>query len=157
VKLRDAVWGVLLLALAGVLLVHMRGFPAMPGQKIGPAALPTLLAIGLAVCGAVMLVNDLRTRQHVPWVEWPEWIASRPQVVALLVLVAINVFYLLAVDRLGFIPTGAIYLAAFMTALRVRPLRAIVIAFVCTLAIHYAFYKLLKVPLPWGVLQGVAW
>ena len=81
-KLRDAVWGVLLLALAGVLFVHMRAFPAMPGQKIGPAALPTLLAIGLAVCGAIMLVNDLRTSRSQPWVEWPEWIAARPQVIA---------------------------------------------------------------------------
>jgi putative tricarboxylic transport membrane protein len=25
------------------------------------------------------------------------------------------------------------------------------------LVIHYAFYKLLRVPLPWGVLQGIAW
>ncbi len=23
--------------------------------------------------------------------------------------------------------------------------------------IHYAFYSLLRVPLPWGVLEGVAW
>ena len=26
-----------------------------------------------------------------------------------------------------------------------------------TLVIHYAFYKLLKVPLPWGVLKGFIW
>ena len=26
-----------------------------------------------------------------------------------------------------------------------------------TLIIHYVFYKLLRVPLPWGLLQGVAW
>jgi hypothetical protein len=23
--------------------------------------------------------------------------------------------------------------------------------------IHYAFYKLLRVPLPWGLLQNLAW
>jgi hypothetical protein len=23
--------------------------------------------------------------------------------------------------------------------------------------IHYAFYTLLRVPLPWGVLEGIAW
>ena len=31
------------------------------------------------------------------------------------------------------------------------------LALVLTLAIHYCFYKLLKVPLPWGVLQSIAW
>ena len=31
------------------------------------------------------------------------------------------------------------------------------VALVMTLLIHYAFYKLLRVPLPWGVLQPFAW
>jgi putative tricarboxylic transport membrane protein len=157
VKLRDAVWGVLLLVLAGALLWHVRGFPAIPGQQVGPSALPRGLAIGLAVCGAILLVRDLRLRTPRPWVQWPEWFASRPHVTALAVLVAVNVLYLAVVDRLGFVVTGVVYLAALMLALRVRPLRALVIAVLCTLAIHYAFYKLLKVPLPWGLLQGVAW
>ena len=34
---------------------------------------------------------------------------------------------------------------------------AVPLALAVTLVIHYAFYKLLKVPLPWGVLQGIAW
>jgi putative tricarboxylic transport membrane protein len=63
----------------------------------------------------------------------------------------------LGVQRLGFIVTGTIYLAALMWALRVPPIRAVPIAIVMTLLIHYAFYKLLKVPLPWGLLQSIAW
>jgi putative tricarboxylic transport membrane protein len=31
------------------------------------------------------------------------------------------------------------------------------LAIVVTLLIHYVFYKLLRVPLPWGLLQKVAW
>ena len=91
------------------------------------------------------------------WVELPEWFASRPQVIGFAVLVGVNVFYLLAVQRMGFIPVGVVYLAALMWVLRVKPLRALFIALLMTLLIHYAFYKLLKVPLPWGVLQAVAW
>jgi putative tricarboxylic transport membrane protein len=34
---------------------------------------------------------------------------------------------------------------------------AITVAIVATLLVHFAFYKLLRVPLPWGVLTGVAW
>ena len=44
-----------------------------------------------------------------------------------------------------------------MWALGVKPGRAVIIAVVSTLLIHYAFYKLLRVPLPWGVLNGIAW
>jgi len=157
VKLRDAVWGALLLALAAALLLYVRTFPAMPGQKIGPAVLPGALAVGLGVCGAIMLLGDLAANRGTPWVVWPEWFAYRPQVRALTVFVGANVFYLLAVDRLGFILTGFVYLTACMLALRVRMERALLVAVVCTLGIHYAFYKLLKVPLPWGALQGVAW
>ena len=99
----------------------------------------------------------MRSHPRAAWVQWPEWFASRPHVTALVVLIGVNALYLAAVDRLGFILTGVVYVAALMVALRVSPLRAIVIATLCTIGIHYAFYKLLKVPLPWGVLQGIAW
>ena len=49
------------------------------------------------------------------------------------------------------------YLLALMWVLRVRLARAIPVAIVMTLLIHYAFYKLLKVTLPWGVLAPFAW
>jgi putative tricarboxylic transport membrane protein len=121
--------------------------------------LPGALAVGLGVCGAVLLVRGLRERRAsgVPWLEWPEWLAHRPQVIALAVLAAVNVMYLLVVDRLGFVLTGIVYLTALMWVLRVRFGRALLIAVAMTLAIHYCFYKLLKVPLPWGILQSVAW
>ncbi len=40
--------------------------------------------------------------------------------------------------------------------LGVRRGTAVVVAVVATLVIWYAFYKLLRVPLPWGVLTEVA-
>ena len=72
-------------------------------------------------------------------------------------LVAVNLLYLVAVDRLGFVVTGTIYLAALMAVLEVKPARILPLALLLTLAIHYCFYKLLRVPLPWGVLQSIAW
>jgi putative tricarboxylic transport membrane protein len=160
VKIDDRIWGALLLALAGVLLWHVQGFPNIPGQQVGPAALPGAIAVGLAVCGAILFVSGIRARAAAVrpgWIEWPEWMASRPQLVAFAALVGVNVFYLLAVERLGFVLTGIVYLFVLMASLRVRPGRALILAALLTLAVHYAFYKLLKVPLPWGVLQQVAW
>ena len=48
-------------------------------------------------------------------------------------------------------------LLALFLVLRVPPLRAVLIAVIAALVVHFAFYKLLRVPLPWGVLTGVAW
>ena len=164
-KFNDAVWGALLLVSSAALLVHVQGFPKIPGQQVGPSALPGALAVGLGICGALLLASGLRAHfgraraegDVTRWVELPEWFASRPQVLGFVVLVGINLMYLLLAQRLGFILTGVIYLTALMWALRVPPLRALVVSMVMTLLIHYAFYKLLRVPLPWGVLQPIAW
>ena len=160
-KFNDAVWGALLLLLGGALLVHVQGFPAMPGQKVGPALFPGLLAVGLGVCGAILVVRGLRARAAASpgsqWLILPEWSRSPRHVLGFAMLVAVNLLYLLAVDKLGFVITGSIYLAALMWVLRVRPARIVPIAIVLTLAIHFCFYKLLRVPLPWGLLQSVAW
>jgi putative tricarboxylic transport membrane protein len=160
-KFNDAIWGAALVVFAGLLFVHVQSFPAIPGQKIGPSAMPTALAAGLGICGALLFLGGLRqraaSRDAARWIELPDWFASPPQLVGFAVLVAINLLYLLGVQRLGFIVTGTIYLAALMWALRVPLIRAVPIAIVMTLLIHYAFYKLLKVPLPWGLLQSIAW
>ena len=158
-KFNDAVWGAVLLAFATALLWYVQGFPMIPGQRVGPSALPGALAVGLGVCGAILLLRGLRQRAAggAGWVTLPPWFASRPQVAGFAVLVAVNLLYLVAVDRLGFVIVGVVYLSALMWVLRVRPSRALPIALVMTLLIHACFYKLLKVPLPWGLLQPIAW
>jgi putative tricarboxylic transport membrane protein len=165
VKLNDAVWGVLLLVFAGGLFMHVRGFPSIPGQQVGPSALPGALAVGLGVCGLLLLVRGLRARwaarqgggTATPWAQTPEWFGSAPQLTGFGVLVGVNLLYLFGAQTLGFILTGTVYLAALMWALRVKPARALLIALMMTLLIHYCFYKLLRVPLPWGLLQPIAW
>jgi len=161
VKINDALWGALFALLGAAILWHVQGFPRIPGQNVGPALFPGVLAVAMLVCGAILIVSGLKARRadraSSRWAVAPEWLRSRRHVLAFVVLVASNVFYLLAVDRLGFLPTAFVYLAALMWVLRVRPAIAVLVAFLMALAIHYAFYKLLRVPLPWGVLQGIAW
>jgi putative tricarboxylic transport membrane protein len=159
VKIDDTIWGGLLAAFGAAVLFYVQRFPNIPGQSVGPGMFPGLVGTGLLACGLILAVRGWRRRQAVAgaWTEVPAWLRSPPQLRAFAVLVAVNGFYLLAVDRLGFLIVAVVYLFLLMWALKVRPLRAAVAAVLMTLAIHYAFYKLLKVPLPWGVLQGVAW
>jgi putative tricarboxylic transport membrane protein len=161
VRLNDAVWGALLLMFSAVLLVHVQAFPKIPGQQVGPALFPGFLAVGLAVCGALLIVKGLATRrawgERAEWIAFAGWTRSRKHVLAFALTVGVNILYILAVDKLGFIPLGVIYLGLLFWVYGVPAKWIVPLAVVMTLCIHYAFYKLLKVPLPWGLLQGVAW
>ncbi len=160
-KLNDAVWGVLLALLSAALLVHVQSFPNIPGQNVGPALFPGAVAAAMGVCALLLIARGLAARRNgaagAGWFEAPDWLRSPRHVLAFGVLVASSLFYLLAVQRLGFVLTAFVCLTALMWVLRVRLVLALPVALVITLVIHYAFYKLLRVPLPWGVLQGISW
>jgi len=160
-KLNDAVWGALLLLLSTAILVHIQAFGTIPGQQYGPAIFPGLVAVGLAVCALLLILNGLKARasatDRAGWVAFAPWMRSPRHVLAFALSVGINVVYILLVDRLGFIPMGIIYLAALFAVFGVRPLWILPLAIVLTLVIHTAFYKLLRVPLPWGLLERFIW
>ena len=156
-KLNDAVFGLLLIALGTAVLVAVQGYPKIPGQPVGPALFPGLIAAGLCIAGLLLIARGLRHRGQQPWLAWDDWVRSPRHALALLVLLGSVMFYIVAAEVLGFLPTAAIILMVLFLVLRVRPVLALVIALVAALLVHTAFYKLLKVPLPWGLLTGVAW
>ena len=160
-KINDAIWGAVLLLLAAAILVHVQSFPKIPGQKVGPALFPGLIAAGLAICALLLVMKGLVARRsggsRQPWVTPEDWVRSPRHVLAFALVIGVNAFYILVVDRLGFIPVGVIYLSVLFLVFQVRTAWIVPLAIVITLVIHYAFYKLLKVPLPWGLLQGMAW
>ena len=156
-KLNDAVFGLLFVALGGLVLFAVRGYPNIPGQPVGPALFPGLIACGLCITGLVLVVRGWRARSHEPWIVWDEWVGSPRHVFAFALLVGSVLFYICASNWLGFLPTAFLILAAMFLVLRVPAGRAVLIAVVMTLLIHFAFYKLLRVPLPWGLLTPYAW
>ena len=160
-KLNDAVWGALFLLLGVTVLVHVQSFPAMPGQKVGPALFPGIIAAALCVCAVLLMVRGMAARanggERAAWLSADDWVRSRRHLLAFAVVIGVNAFYIAVAARLGFIVTGVIYLGALFSVFGVRPRHSVPIALVATVAIHYAFYKLLKVPLPWGVLERWAW
>ncbi|MEJ1169145.1 tripartite tricarboxylate transporter TctB family protein [Variovorax sp. CCNWLW235] len=156
-KFNDAVFGLILLVLGALVLAVVRSYPGIPGQQVGPALFPGLIAIGLCICGFMLLVKGWRERHAAPWMRLGAWAASPRHVLAAALVIGAVLFYIVASGRLGFLPTAAISLLALMLAMRVRPGRAVLIALIASLLIHAAFYKLLRVPLPWGVLTPIAW
>ncbi len=156
-KLSDAIFGLALLALGVAVLFGVQDFPKIPGQPVGPALFPGLIAGGLCVAGALLAVRGLRAQAGQPWLAWDNWVRSPRHIAALAVLLGSVVFYIVAADRLGFLPTAVAILLSLFVVLRVSVARAVLLAVVASFAIHFAFYKLLRVPLPWGVLTPYAW
>ena len=173
-RLPDWLTGAVLLVLALVVLWHVQSFPEIPGQAYGAGVFPGLAATGLALASLALIAGSLRRRATgetrrdsgggalIPDPEAVALHGDEPplrgrRLVALLLSVAAIAFYVVAAPALGFIVTGIVLLSVLMWAFGARPVLIVPVAVVATLLIHLAFYKLLKVPLPWGLLQPIAW
>ncbi len=152
-KFNDAVLGAVFLLLGVAVLVHVPSFPTIPGQKYGPAIFPGLVACGLVVCALLLIASGLRSRSAGPWLEAGPWTRSRRHVVAFAVTIVGTIGYILLAERVGFLIVAPVLLFALLASYGVRRNVAVVTAIVVTLVMHFAFYKLLRVPLPWGVIR----
>ena len=156
-KLSDAVFGLLLLVLGAAVIASVSSYPTIAAQRVGPALFPGLIALGLVLGGLILIVRGWRDRAAVPWVRFEPWVHSRRHVAGVLGVVGSVVFYIVVVDRLGFFLTALLILAVLFRLFGVRLGKSIVIAAIATFVIHFAFYKLLRVPLPWGIFTNFAW
>lgn len=154
-RLNDAVLGALLILIAAGLAFASRNFPAVPGQDYGASAFPTLIALGFAFCGIVLVVSGLKARM--PVVVWADWARDRTGRVNVLATIAAVIFYILVADWLGFIPTMTLILVALLRRFGVGWAATIVVAILTPLVMQYLFGSILLVPLPWGVLAPIRW
>ncbi len=139
--------GLAILALA--VLWSSRAFPDVPGQKLGAAFLPMIVGAGLLLCALALVLRSFRRSAYAeaePKVEVDEHFGSA------VVIVGAVLAYILLSERFGFLFTAPLCLMAVFLALRVRWRAALYWAIGGTLVVHLAFYKMLRVPLPWGPL-----
>ena len=160
-RLGDAPIGAAFLGLAVAVLWHIRDFPPAPGQPYGPALFPGLIAAGLAMASVLLMASAWRAGRQTSEGQATganvEVLAETPRWLPFIATVGALVGYVALVDRLGFILTAFLMLCALFAAYRVRLALIAPVAAVATLLVHAAFYKLLKVPLPWGLLSGWTW
>jgi putative tricarboxylic transport membrane protein len=154
-RIHDSLIGGVLLILALAVLWHIQSFPPAPGQNYGPALFPGLVACGLALAAAVLMWQGLRARQ--PLLQLADGLRSPRHLAAFVLVIAGAAFYILLSEKIGFVLCSVLVLFFLQWACGVRPRTAVLVAIAATLLIHTSFYKLLKVPLPWGVLQRWAW
>jgi putative tricarboxylic transport membrane protein len=162
-QLSDRVTGLFMVALGGLAAYGGSRLPPVPGQQIGPNVFPLVVGIGLAICGAMIAVGIGRRYEEeaeadlaritgrfaseagatgAPSTWWGGLKALVPP--------ALLIFYVVAVDRLGFLPTAAVMVLITSLALGARLRLAIAMAIGAPLFVNLVFSKLLRVPLPSG-------
>lgn len=156
-KFNDAVSGAALLALALAIFLNVSGFPAIPGQSVGPGVFPGLLALLLAICAVLLIIKGWAAARHEAWVEVGDWMKSPVHLRNFAITIGSLMFYIFASETVGFLLCGVAILAAMFWALSVRRPLILPLAALITLVIHTVFYKGLRVPLPWGVLAPLQW
>src|SRR5258706_12532965 len=74
----------------------------MTGQKYGPAWFPGLIAIGLVICGSLLVLGRLRAASPQALAELPAWVRRPRAVAAVGSVIGGLLFYIFAADPLGF-------------------------------------------------------
>ncbi len=157
-KFDDTLIGVVLGIFSIIVFILAQAFPVIPGQHFGASLFPSAISTGLFICALMLVVQGLRNRAagrpdkvRAPWLRDPR------SVLRFLLVPASLVFYFELADTLGFLLCAFILLCVLFRAFGVSWMRTVVVALISTLVIHFMFYSVLKVPLPWGLLEPFAW
>ena len=111
---------------------------------------------GMVVCGGLLAFRGLRHRTAGgQLVSFDAWFRD-PVTLARFLSVPLGLlFYVFTSDFLGFHIAATVAMLAWLLVFGLKPLPAIALAIAFPIVMHLAFYKLLRVPLPWGLLQSV--
>jgi putative tricarboxylic transport membrane protein len=148
-KFNDAISGLFLAALAVAVIAYSQTLPAMPGQFVGPGLFPTLIGAGMLIGALLLVARGLRAGR--PWVEIESWARDPRRLAHFLLIVALILAYIFFSEHLGFVVIAAAVLAALFAIGGVRAHVGLPVALIATLAVNYAFQRMLRVPLPRGL------
>jgi putative tricarboxylic transport membrane protein len=169
VKVSDKVTGAMLVGLG--LAAYWGGslLPPVPGQQVGPDVFPMVIGASLAVCGVLIILGVGRTfEEEEELVTSAEGDVAKAAVVEperglvdgflhggwkVLVPPAALFFYYFASERLGFWITAALMVFALARSQGAKVKWALLLAALAPALVHLVFYKLLRVPLPAGLLK----
>lgn len=157
----DRISGGAMILLGILTIIGAVQLPPIPGQDVGPSAFPIVIGIGLGISGLLVALGighhfeeeaqadlaaieaetmpaaaDLRARSA-----WRAWIPP-----------ALLLVYVAVVGPVGFVPTAALLILAASLALGARLRLALPLALLAPIVVHLLFAKLLRVPLPAGLL-----
>lgn len=153
-QISDRISGGFLVGLGALAAYGGSLLPPVPGQPVGPNIFPIVIGVGLVVCGlliAMRIGHDFEADEGIEPTADGSTVQSR-SMWWILVPPILLLFYVFAVEWLGFVLTSAII--AFITSVSLRGSikLAIAMAIATPICVHLVFANLLRVPLPAGLL-----
>jgi putative tricarboxylic transport membrane protein len=156
-RLPDRVTGLFLVGLGAAAAYGGWLLPPVPGQPVGPNIFPLVIGSGLALCGLAIafgIGHSFEEEEELIPVEGGQPPPPTGKLYGLRALLppALLLFYVMVADKLGFIITAAMIVFVTSTALGARWKLSLPLAMLAPIGIHLIFSKLLRVPLPAGLL-----
>lgn len=157
-RLPDRVTGLFLVGLGTAAAYGGWLLPNVPGQPVGPNVFPLVIGTGLALCGLAIafgIGRSFEEKEELIPVE-----GGQPQQpppgkfygLRALLPPALLLFYVAVADKLGFIITAGLIVFVTSTALGARWKLSLPLTVLAPIGVHLIFSKLLRVPLPAGLL-----
>lgn len=150
-KISDTVVGAGFVAAGALIFAGTLNYPTLEAGHPGPSLFPRILGGLMAIFGGLLSLQGLRARDVTDEVAWFR-LHRNPSFVNAMFILAGVLAYVLLVERLGFLIMGALVIFVIMWRLQVRPLTAAVVAIIFNTTVHFLFAKILRVPLPLGIL-----
>jgi putative tricarboxylic transport membrane protein len=156
-RINDAILGIITIALSIFIIIEARSFPALPGVPYGPGVFPTIIAGCMIIGGLVLIFKGIWNLRDTGWFAFENWAKASRTYITLSLIFSALLFYILFSEALGF-PIASV-LILFPLFLWTRGLQkftsSLIISVTFSLAIYLIFVKLMRVPLPSGLLQGL--
>ncbi len=155
-KIHDALLGMIFVLIGIATLYTVSAYPKMPGQDVGPAMFPGVVAAGFVLFGSLLTVRAWALPGPRRLFALGDWARSPRHALAGLSIILGCAAYAFFSNMLGFLIISPLMLFVWHLAFGVSAKTSVASALLTTLVTWAVFYKGLGVPLPWGLLKSYA-
>ena len=149
-KISDTMVGAGFVAAGALIIAGTLNYPSLDAGPPGPSLFPRILGGLMAAFGGLVSLKGIRARDVGDDVDLLHLYRNPSFINAMFVLVGVAA-YILFVEKMGFLITGALLLFVVMWRLKVPPLRALLVAAMFNGVVYFLFVKIMRVPLPLGL------
>jgi putative tricarboxylic transport membrane protein len=146
-KKNDIIAGGIFIALGIFIFTQTWSYPSPEEGHPGPDLFPNILALLFIGFGLALII---KARKLI--FAKTEIISGPKRISNALVVLAIVAVYVGVVNFIGFLVTSSVLLFLLMKKLGVTILKSAIASIIITLFINLMFSKILRVPLPYGIL-----
>jgi len=154
-QLSDSLMGALFLAIGLVMFAMAIQFPAFPGQPYGASLFPSILGLGLALSGLLMVFSGFKSAEGRFAVTIDPTLKTASGLVSAALVVAAVLAHIFLAGLIGFIPVTILTLLALFVWFRVPLVQSIAFAIAGAALCWILFAVALEVPLPRGPIESL--